>query len=281
MTTSACVLAAALGEAIRELASASPSPRLDAEALLIHVCSLTRTELVIRADEALTGTQLHEYLRLVERRRHGEPIAYIVGMREFWSLPLAITPAVLIPRSETELLVERALARIPHDRECTVADLGTGSGAIALAIASERPRAQITATDVSADALHIAERNTQKLGIGNVAITAGDWFDALTNKLFDVIISNPPYIRANDPHLDQGDVRYEPRTALVGGPDGLDAIRYIADNARARLQPGGWLLLEHGYDQADAVASVLQRAGFNQWSCYPDLSGHARVTEAR
>jgi release factor glutamine methyltransferase len=275
------ILAAALNEAARSLTPASPSPRLDAEVLMMHVCGLVRTALVVRADESLTAAQYEEYRRLVDRRCTGEPIAYITGVREFWSLPLAVSPAVLIPRAETELLVERALAHIPQDRRCAVADLGTGSGAIALAIARERPHADIVATDISADALHIAERNARKLGVTNVALRAGDWLAALADNLFDVIVSNPPYVPANDLHLGRGDVRHEPRTALVGGTDGLDAIRRIAGGARARLRAGGWLLLEHGYDQADAVATVLQKAGFMETTCHADLAGQPRVTEAR
>jgi release factor glutamine methyltransferase len=275
------ILAAALNEAARSLTSASPSPRLDAEVLLMHVCDLARTALVIRANESLSAGQYDEYRRLVERRRAGEPVAYITGVREFWSLPLTVSPAVLIPRAETELLVERALARIPQDNSCAVADLGTGSGAIALAIARERPHAEIVATDVSADALHIADRNAHKLGITNVILRAGNWLAALADNLFDVIVSNPPYIPANDPHLGRGDVRHEPRTALTGGTDGLDAIRCIASGARARLHAGGWLLLEHGYDQADTVATILREAGFTESTCHADLAGQPRVTEAR
>jgi release factor glutamine methyltransferase len=275
------ILAAALNEAARSLTSASPTPRLDAEVLLMHVCDLARTALVVRANESLTTAQYDEYRRLVDRRRTGEPVAYITGEREFWSLSLAVSPAVLIPRTETELLVERALTHIPQNDNCAIADLGTGSGAIALAIARERPRATVFATDVSADALDVAERNTRKLGVTNVVLRASDWFAALTDKAFDVIVSNPPYISADDAHLGRGDVRHEPRAALIGGVDGLDAIRKIANDARTRLKTGGWLLLEHGYDQADAVTAILQKAGFAESTCYLDLAGQPRVTEAR
>ncbi|HKQ31513.1 MAG TPA: peptide chain release factor N(5)-glutamine methyltransferase [Burkholderiales bacterium] len=281
MSLSLVTFAVALDEAARALALTSPTPWLDAEALLMHACDVGRTALIARAPDMLAAAQYEKYRAMLERRRAGEPIAYITGVREFWSLSLMVSSAVLIPRPETELLVERALAFIPLDRNCNVADLGTGSGAIALAIARERPRAVVVATDVSAEALRIARENAQNLGIGNVEFQASDWFTALADRSFDVIVSNPPYVRADDPHLDRGDLRYEPRAALVGGSDGLDAIRRIADGARARLRVAGQLLLEHGYDQADAVAAVLQKAGFRDYACHNDLGGRPRVTEAR
>jgi release factor glutamine methyltransferase len=188
---------------------------------------------------------------------------------------------VLVPRTETELLVERALAHIPTDETFNIADLGTGSGAIALALARERPRCRVVAVDASADALAVAERNAQRLQLANIEFKHGHWFDPVAERRFDLIVSNPPYIRADDEHLEDGDLRFEPATALVGGVDGLDAIRDIVADARAHLAPGGWLLLEHGHDQADDVAAILYTTQFTDIGVYRDLAGHPRVTEAR
>ena len=192
-----------------------------------------------------------------------------------------MTPDVLIPRPETELLVEQALAHIPEDAEWTVADLGTGSGAIALAIATERPHCRLIATDNSAAALAVARANATRLGIANVEFRHGEWLKPLAGMRFDVIVSNPPYVRANDPHLTQGDVRFEPESALVAGADGLDAIRRIAADAVSYLRPGGWLLLEHGYDQAQSVRALLESHGYDMVASCRDTAGHERVTEGR
>jgi release factor glutamine methyltransferase len=218
---------------------------------------------------------------LIERRRAGEPVAYLTGLRGFWRFDLAVSAATLIPRPETELLVEVALARLPTDRALRVADLGTGSGAIALALAHERPRAQVIATDASADALAIAEANAVGLSIRNVEFRSGDWFAPLQGERFDLIASNPPYIALGDPHLDEGDLRYEPSTALSSGADGLDAIRTIVGDAPAYLEAGGWLLLEHGWDQGAAVRDLLLRAGFVGVATERDLEDRDRVTLGR
>jgi release factor glutamine methyltransferase len=263
------------------LAATSPTPRLDAEVLAMYVTGLPRTGLITRAGDALSPEQEARLQSLVERRTQGEPIAYLTGTREFWSLELAVTPDVLIPRPETELLVEQALARIPPDAAWQIADLGTGSGAIALAIASERRRCRIVATDASEAALDVARTNARRLGIGNVEFRHGEWFAPLTGLAFDLIASNPPYIAATDPHLAQGDVRFEPHSALVSGPDGLDAIRRIAAQSPAHLVTGGWLLLEHGYDQAAAVQSILRTSGLTDVASVADLAGHGRVTAGR
>ena len=268
-------------QATQHLAASSPSPRLDAEVLLMHVTGLARTALITRAQELLLPENEARLHALLTRRAHGEPVAYLTGRREFWSLELNVTPAVLIPRPETELLVEQALARIPEDAEWTVADLGTGSGAIALAIAAERPRCRLIATDNSAAALAVARANAARLGIANVQFRHGEWLKPLAGMRLDVIVSNPPYVRANDPHLTQGDVRFEPESALVAGADGLDAIRRIAVDALSCLRPGGWLLLEHGYDQAKAVRALLEIHGYDAVASCRDTAGHERVTAGR
>ena len=260
------------------LAAASPTPRLDAEVLLLHVCGLTRTALVMRAHETLNDAQARRLNELLARRARGEPLAYLTGGREFWSLPLQVTPDVLIPRPETELLVEQALAHIPAHAARMIVDLGTGSGAVALAIAGERPDCRVIATDQSERALAVARANASQLNIVNVEFRLGEWFTPLAGLRFDVIVSNPPYVAEADPHLAEGDLRFEPRGALTSGPDGLDAIRIIAAAAPAHLHPGGWLLVEHGYDQAAAVRKLFGDAGFSQIRHYQDLAGHERIT---
>jgi release factor glutamine methyltransferase len=270
-----------LRQATQQLAASSPSPRLDAEVLLMHVTGLARTTLITRAQEPLLAEHEQRLYGLRTRRARGEPVAYLTGKREFWSLDLCVTPDVLIPRPETELLVEQALAHIPEDAEWTVADLGTGSGAIALAIATERPHCRLIATDNSAAALTVARANATRLGIAKVEFRHGEWLKPLAGMRFDVIVSNPPYVRANDPHLTQGDVRFEPESALVAGADGLDAIRCIAADAVSCLRPGGWLLFEHGYDQAQAVRALLQVHGYDMITSCRDTAGHERVTAGR
>jgi len=260
------------------LAAASPTPRLDAEVLLLHVCGLTRTALVTRAHETLNDAQVRRLNELLARRARGEPLAYLTGGREFWSLPLQVTPDVLIPRPETELLVEQALAHIPAHAARMIVDLGTGSGAVALAIAGERPDCRVIATDQSERALAVARANASQLNIVNVEFRLGEWFTPLAGLRFDVIVSNPPYVAEADPHLAEGDLRFEPRGALTSGPDGLDAIRIIAAAAPAHLHPGGWLLVEHGYDQAAAIRKLFGDAGFSQVRHYRDLAGHERIT---
>lgn len=268
-------------QAIQELAAASPSPRLDAEVLLMHVTGLSRSALITRADEVLAADQAEAVCDLYARRVRGEPVAYLTGRREFWSLELNVTPDVLIPRPETELLVELALARIPSDTAWTIADLGTGSGAVALAIAKERPRCHVIATDLSTAVLAVARNNAQQLKIQNIEFRHGEWFAPLAGLVFNLIVSNPPYVAEGDPHLTQGDLRFEPPTALVAGHDGLEAIRRIAADAAPQLIPEGWLLLEHGADQGASVARVLAAHGYTAITGYADLAGHDRVTAAQ
>lgn len=255
--------------------------RLEAEVLLSHVLSKPRSWLIAHAGDALEDAQVRAYDALVQRRRQGEPVAYITGHRGFWSLDLQVTPATLIPRPETELLVELALERLPKGQRARVADLGTGSGAIALAIARERPDAQVTATDASAEALAVAQRNAAAHRIANVGFAHGDWLSPLAGQRFNVIVSNPPYIEAGDPHLAQGDLRFEPASALASGADGLDDIRRIVTQSRQHLLPGGWLLMEHGWNQGPGVREWLGLAGYHDVFTTQDLEQRDRVTGGR
>ena len=255
--------------------------RLDAELLLLHVLKKPRSWLFAHVDDALDTDAQAAYAALVDRRAKGEPVAYITGHRGFWSMELEVSPATLIPRPETELLVEQALQRLPRDAVCSVADLGTGSGAIALALARELPRAQVVATDASAAALAIAQRNAQAHGIGNLTFLRGDWLAPLAGRRFDVIVSNPPYIEEADPHLGQGDLRFEPASALASGVDGLDDIRRIVRHARPHLQPRGWLLFEHGWNQGTAVRALLTKAGYADVFTAQDMEERDRVSGGR
>lgn len=274
-------IATALQSAITQFTPAHASAHLDAELLLAHALGQSRAYLRAWPEHMLTDQQVSIFAALVARRVVGEPIAHILGRREFWSLDLEVTPATLIPRPDTELLVELALARIPVDAELDIVDLGTGSGAIALAVARERPRCRVTATDVSAAALAVARDNARRLAIGNVVFQHGAWYAGLGRQRFDAILSNPPYIRADDPHLQQGDVRFDPLSALVSGADGLDDLRVIVAGAPAHLRPGGWLLVEHGYDQGEAVRRLFAAAGLADIQGTNDLAGHPRVTLGR
>ncbi|HTV86388.1 MAG TPA: peptide chain release factor N(5)-glutamine methyltransferase [Dyella sp.] len=263
--------------AVREAAQRL-GDRTEAELLLAYVLDRPRSWLIAHADDALDAAQLQAYARVVERRATGEPVAYIVGHRGFWSLDLEVTPATLIPRPETELLVELALERLPRDAAAHVADLGTGSGAIALAIARERPHARIVATDVSADALAVAQRNALGHQLAHVSFLKGPWFIPLAGQRLDVVVSNPPYIESADPHLLEGDLRFEPRGALAAGADGLDDIRRIVDGAGRHLRANGWLLLEHGWNQGEAVRLLLRNAGFADIFTARDIEDRERVS---
>ena len=254
---------------------------VDADLLLAHALAKSRTWLFAHADDAVAPADADRFRALLARRIAGEPVAYLTGARGFWTLDLAVTPATLVPRPETELLVELALARLPPDTPVRVADLGTGSGAIALALAKERPCAEVVATDASDAALAVARANAGRNGLRNVAFRADSWLAPLGDESFDLIASNPPYIAEGDPHLDQGDLRFEPPMALSSGADGLDAIRILAAGAPARLRPGGWLLLEHGWDQGPAVRALLAAAGFEAVATHRDLEQRDRVTLGR
>ena len=260
---------------------------LEAQLLLQHALNVNRAWLIAHENDALDvkdgEPNIHAaYRALINRRVNGEPIAYILGVREFYGLSLKVTPATLIPRPDTETLVDAALAKMPLQKNLNVCDLGTGSGAIALAIAKHRPQAFVIALDASQAALDIAIENAQSLKIPNVDFVLSDWFSALGQKnnpqKFDLIVSNPPYIEASDAHLNQGDLRFEPLSALASGQDGLDDIRNIIANAPQHLNPYGWLLLEHGYHQAEQVAALLKQAGFSEIKTVKDLGGNERVT---
>lgn len=249
---------------------------LDARALLRAALGVDDAYLVAHAGEAVTGAQRERYLECIERRRAGEPIAYLTGEREFHSLAFKVTPAVLIPRPDTETLVEAALERIPAQSRFRVLDLATGSGCVAVAIALQRPRAGVTATDASSAALAVARDNAARHGTP-IEFVESDWFAALAGRRFDLIVCNPPYVAEGDPHLSEGDLRFEPRAALLGGPDGLACIRLIVAHARAHLEPGGALLFEHGHDQGKRCRALLERAGFRDLSSRRDLAGIERV----
>jgi release factor glutamine methyltransferase len=265
-----------LERAARTLSAHGESPRLDAELLLCHVTGWSRSALIVRGAETPDPAALAAFEALIARRARGAPVAYLTGSREFWSLPLKVTPDVLVPRPETELLVERALALLPENQPRSLLDLGTGSGAIALALASERPRARITAVDVSAAALCVARHNAGTLGLERIEWRLGSWFAAVPGEKYDLIVANPPYVAAGDAALSR--LHAEPLLALTPGPSGLEALRAIIEGAAAHLHPEGWLLLEHGCDQADAVAELLAARGFTRIGTHADAAARPRVT---
>ncbi|MDA8516363.1 peptide chain release factor N(5)-glutamine methyltransferase [Citrobacter sp. Igbk 16] len=268
-----------LREAISQLQT-SESPRRDAEIILEFVTGKGRTYILAFGETQLTEAQCEQLNALVARRQRGEPVAHLTGVREFWSLPLFVSPATLIPRPDTECLVEQALARLPAS-PCRILDLGTGTGAIALALASERPDCTVTAVDRMQDAVELANRNRLNLAIDNVRVLQSDWFSALSGQQFEMIVSNPPYIDEQDPHLAQGDVRFEPLSALVAGENGLADIMLIIDQSRRVLTTGGYLLLEHGWQQGEAVRDAFTRAGYQAVETCRDYGGNERITLGR
>jgi release factor glutamine methyltransferase len=256
------------------------TPDLDAELLLVHILGTSRARLRSHPEEAASAAQSRRYTELLERRATGEPLAYVIGRRDFWSLRLTVTPAVLVPRPETELLVERALA-LRHEEFGRVVDLGTGSGAIALTLASERPGWQVAATDVSEEALAIARTNAESLDLKRVQFLHGSWFEPLVGRTFDLIVSNPPYVAEDDPAMQDPALRYEPRGALTPGGDGMASLRSIIEVAPDYLERDGWLLLEHGSAQAAEVTRELVARGLRHVRSHRDLAGHERMTEAQ
>lgn len=258
-------------------AAGSTTPRLDAELLLGHALGRDRTWLYTWSDRSVEDAEMTRFEALLAARVAGEPIAYLIGEREFWGLRLQTHNASLIPRPDTECLVETALAKATAARGRAL-DLGTGSGAIALAFASERPGWQATGVDRVADALALAQGNGERLGIGNVEFLESDWFSALVDRRFELILANPPYLSEDDPHLEQGDVRFEPRSALVAAENGLADLRHLIITAGAHLEPQGWLLLEHGWTQGEAVGEALRDAGYREVTTLSDLAGQPRVS---
>ncbi|WP_315388634.1 peptide chain release factor N(5)-glutamine methyltransferase [uncultured Stenotrophomonas sp.] len=268
-----------LADAARDLPGVEG--RHEAELLLLHVLGRERGWLFAHATDVIDPASAAAFASLLQRRLAGEPVAYLLGRWGFWTLDLAVSPDTLIPRPETERLVELALERLPEGTPLRVADLGTGSGAIALALASERPQARVLATDMSAGALAVAAGNARTHQLENVEFREGSWHAPLAGERFDLIASNPPYIASGDPHLARGDLRFEPASALASGDDGLDDIRVIIAGAAAHLRPGGWLLLEHGWDQGDAIRALLEAAGFVEVATAVDLEQRDRVSLGR
>ena len=251
---------------------------LEVNLLLQHLLKVNRAWLISHDRDVLTDDQQQDFYDLLKRRLAGEPIAYILGFREFYGLPLKVTRATLIPRPDTETLVEAAFQKIAVDVAWDILDLGTGTGAVALAIAKQRPKCHLIGVDASSKALAVAIENAQNLNLSNVHLQYSNWFSGLAGQKFDVIVSNPPYIAEADCHLTQGDLRFEPRSALASGVDGLDDIRLIIQDTPKYLKPNGWLMLEHGYDQAQSVSALLKEHGFSQIDHAQDLAGTLRVT---
>ena len=267
-----------LSNASAKLTPSSDSARLDAELLLGEVLQCDRSYLYAHPEAPLGAAHIERFEQLLQRRYQGEPLAYLLGYKEFWSLRLQVTPDVLVPRPETELLVKLALASVAEERPANVVDLGTGCGAIALAIAYERPQWRVTATDISRTALRVAARNRDALKLPNIRFVQGSWFSPLGPQRFDLVLVNPPYVSIHAPHLNQPELQHEPETALVSPEHGLADIKHIVISACSHLKPGGHLLLEHGYDQGESVRALLQHHGFIEIKTHKDLAGHERVS---
>lgn len=268
----------ALSEASRVLAASSDSPELDAEILLCLILEKNRSYLRSWPKKQLHAQQRLQFKTFLKQRQQGTPIAYITGQREFWSREFKVNPDVLIPRPDTELLIELSLPLIPKDKSCKLIDLGTGSGVIAVTLAAERPYAQIIATDISTPALKIAKQNADRHHCRNIRFAQSAWFSEIGDTDFDFVISNPPYIAADDPHLHQGDLRFEPQTALVSDDNGLKDISLIAESACKHLKEGGFLLIEHGYKQQPQVQAIFESFDYANIQIHTDLGGNPRVT---
>ena len=263
------------------LHSVSDSPRLEAELLMGLVLRKPRSFLLAWPEKRLVEAEADCYEKLLRRRFSGEPIAYMTGIREFWSMPLKVTPDVLIPRPETELLVEKALLKLPNDEELRVLDLGSGSGAVTLAIAKERPRAHVVGVEISGAALEVSRMNARLQKLANVEFRESDWFDAVRGEKFNVVVGNPPYVAEDDPHLARGDALFEPRLALDAGLAGMECFRQIIDRAHNYIVRQGWLLLEHGPDQHMPLRRLLEAQHYHDITIHKDAAGHDRVTECR
>jgi release factor glutamine methyltransferase len=271
----------ALQQASIQLADYSPSALLDAQVLLSHVLQCNSAHLAAWPEKALAKTQLKEFLQLIERRQQGLPVAHLTGSREFWSLDFSVDNSTLIPRPETETLVEYLLQNFADRKELALLDMGTGTGAIAISIASEKPGWNIVASDISEDALELARQNCEAHETDNVTLIHSDWFQNIRQNNFDIIISNPPYISSDDPHLSQGDVRFEPQSALTSGDMGMDDIEHLCSHAKDHLLKDGWLILEHGYNQKQIVAECFAKNGYTDITQQQDLSGHTRMTAGK
>lgn len=269
---------AAIQQALQKLKPTSPSPRIDAEVLLAHVLGVTRSYIYTYPEKSLNKKQIDDYHHLILKRSSGSPIAYLIGSREFWSLPFRVNQNTLIPRPETELLVELTLSLLRHRSPASLLDLGTGSGAVAIAIANERPDWQLLATDISETAIDVAQQNAKHLQCQNVHFFQSDWFSSMPPQTFDAIVSNPPYIASDDPHLQQGDLPFEPQQALVSGIKGLDALTLIIQQSYDWLLPGGLLLVEHGFQQKMDVTSLLRNSGYDRIHCWQDAQGIDRIS---
>lgn len=271
-------LASLLDQASKQLGNCSDSALLDAEVLLCHCLNKPRTYLRTWPEHQPDDEQIRQFQTLIAQRSQGVPVAYLTGHREFWSRDFLVTPDVLIPRPDSELLIEQALALLTVTQHCKIIDLGTGSGILAITLAAERPLATVFASDFSKSALAVAQLNAKRLQTGNVRFIYSNWFDAIDEDNFDLVLSNPPYIADDDPHLRQGDLRFEPQTALVSPNQGLQDIAMLAEQARHRLKPAGHLLVEHGYNQQHEVQTIFQRYGYQKIATQRDFSGNPRIT---
>jgi len=271
----------ALQQASKQLADYSPSAMLDAQVLLSHVLQCNSAHLAAWPEKTLSETQLTDFQQLVEQRQQGLPVAHLTGSREFWSLDFSVDNSTLIPRPETETLVEYLLQNFADRKELALLDMGTGTGAIAISIASEKPEWNIVASDISEDALELARQNCNIHKTNNVTLVHSDWFQGIGQEHFDIIISNPPYIAGDDPHLSQGDVRFEPKSALTSGDTGMDDIEHLCTHAKAYLLKDGCLIVEHGYNQKQIVAECFAKNDYTNITQQKDLSGHTRMTAGK
>ncbi len=268
----------ALQSAVKTLTDTSPSANLDAQILLSYILNCNRAHLIAWPEKELSLQQIDNFQKLITQRQHGSPVAHLTGQREFWSLNFKVNNSTLIPRPETETLIEFILEKFGEKKTLTLLDIGTGTGAIAITLANEKPDWRITATDISAAAIALAKENSAMLNTENIALLQSDWFTNIPQQTFDIIVSNPPYISTNDPHLTKGDVRFEPKSALTSGKTGMDDIEHLCSQAKNYLAKDGWLIIEHGYNQKTATAECFTRNDYKNISQQNDLAGHCRMT---